>query len=499
MRIYCILLGLFTCSYFAPIHAAELPVAITSSAQQAASPIRLAPNQAVTFKVDLRGNKDGATDYAALQIKAKFNGDTDQMQSLQVKSEDGTVIQQLYIHPSRLRYYMINIRDAVAQARSQEKNTCSITLSYPPSNEASISYEIDSAKCFYSDQKVNTFTNQQMTTPFWKSGIMLGETVFPNQNELPLLASPLENVKLYDALHLESYSRPQDYSITGQSLHLTGDAKKKITPNEVILPATKSAATNRVFPSRHGGYLLSPESTWFQSKQLAIDYSFKLAEWTGPSPDYSPELLPLTMSKLNSNQPIRMVVFGDSITFGANASALSGSSPYQWSWSTLFAQALTEKYETEVELINAALGGTTAEWGEDYAETLVAKLKPDLIILAFGMNGRIPPSEFGRMTQAMIETIRKSNPQAEFILIHSMQPNEAWRELAPHERYGSELQKLEKPGVLFADVWSMHGALLDRKRYFDMTANHVNHPNDFLIRIYAQVIAARLIQFDADN
>ena len=38
----------------------------------------------------------------------------------------------------------------------------------------------------------------------------------------------------------------------------------------------------------------------------------------------------------------------------------------------------------------------------------------------------------------------------------------------------------------------MHHALLKRKLFRDMTGNNVNHPNDFLARVYAQTILAVL-------
>ena len=34
----------------------------------------------------------------------------------------------------------------------------------------------------------------------------------------------------------------------------------------------------------------------------------------------------------------------------------------------------------------------------------------------------------------------------------------------------------------------MHQSILEHKRYRDMTGNNVNHPNDFLARVYAQTI-----------
>ena len=62
--------------------------------------------------------------------------------------------------------------------------------------------------------------------------------------------------------------------------------------------------------------------------------------------------------------------------------------------------------------------------------------------------------------------------------------------------FADELYKLEKKYsfVSVADMTDMHKKLLATgKRYRDMTGNNVNHPNDFLARVYAQVILRTLI------
>jgi len=48
----------------------------------------------------------------------------------------------------------------------------------------------------------------------------------------------------------------------------------------------------------------------------------------------------------------------------------------------------------------------------------------------------------------------------------------------------------ETPGSALADVTAVHSRLLASKRYVDMTGNNVNHPNDFLTRVYAMVVLA---------
>ena len=36
---------------------------------------------------------------------------------------------------------------------------------------------------------------------------------------------------------------------------------------------------------------------------------------------------------------------------------------------------------------------------------------------------------------------------------------------------------------------ALHAETLERKKYWDMTANNINHPNDMLIRMYAQTFS----------
>jgi hypothetical protein len=40
----------------------------------------------------------------------------------------------------------------------------------------------------------------------------------------------------------------------------------------------------------------------------------------------------------------------------------------------------------------------------------------------------------------------------------------------------------------------VHAELLLHKRYIDITGNNVNHPNDFLIRWYFQMVSSLLLE-----
>ncbi|MEF2247094.1 hypothetical protein [Paenibacillus sp. IITD108] len=49
---------------------------------------------------------------------------------------------------------------------------------------------------------------------------------------------------------------------------------------------------------------------------------------------------------------------------------------------------------------------------------------------------------------------------------------------------------MEKQGCVIVNMTRLHTQLLERKKYSDLTGNHINHPNDFLSRLYALAIAA---------
>ena len=93
----------------------------------------------------------------------------------------------------------------------------------------------------------------------------------------------------------------------------------------------------------------------------------------------------------------------------------------------------------------------------------------------------------------MISKIRKVNPSAEIILVTSMFANPLWHNFQVHNEYAKVCASLQTKGVAVADVRAVHERLLKQKRFIDMTGNNVNHPNDFLIRIYAQTILQKLI------
>jgi len=158
----------------------------------------------------------------------------------------------------------------------------------------------------------------------------------------------------------------------------------------------------------------------------------------------------------------------------------------------LVAQALRVRYGAEVDVTNLAEGGQDSTWAVKMADK-PASLNPDLVIVGFGGNDAtrgISAESFAHNIQTVIDAIRSTAPNADFILIATMTANPDWPESKATlcGQYRDALFRLAGPGVAVADEFSMWQDLVMRKKFLDLTANGINHPNDFGHRVYAQVV-----------
>ncbi len=346
-------------------------------------------------------------------------------------------------------------------------------------------------------QKPN-YELKELLAPVWQGSRMVNETVLPTsyggkpaEGNLAFIPSKIISVKNY-ALD-KTYEEGKDYTVDGRTIRLTKGGSIPFFNYEELYHNNPQAKP-RVMETVDGGYLTFSESALFNDKQLAVTYEHS-EPWNGPVPQSAKKILPKSFQTLEKGEPLKLVVFGDSISVGASASGKSARAPWMPRWADLVADELHNRYGSDIDYINPSLGGMIAEWGRNTVNGLVSFEKPDLVILGFGMNDAGRPfstEQFIANTKAMMASIRAQNPDAEFILLMSFQNNPKWRSLAPMIGYLKALKEMEGPGVAVADMWSMHGYLLKHKTYWDMTGNHVNHPNDFLVRVYAQTLLATL-------
>lgn len=238
--------------------------------------------------------------------------------------------------------------------------------------------------------------------------------------------------------------------------------------------------------------LLYRPGRWFHDRNVEITYRRR------GEPKEKLEVhgsLPKTFARLKAGKPITIGISGDSISTGLDASATSKAFPQQPGYPDLVAAQFQVHSFGLVRLVNRAIGGWSVANGVADLDKLLAE-KPDLVIVAYGMNdvGRKDPDWFAKQTKTILDRIRAANPEIEVILVSPMLGNKEWVH-TPREmfaKYRDELKKLTGVGVALADVTAVWELMLKNKHDLDLTGNGLNHPNDFGHRLYAQSILALL-------
>lgn len=258
----------------------------------------------------------------------------------------------------------------------------------------------------------------------------------------------------------------------------------KPTTDPTTVPAGEQAK-----PTRTAIQLM--EGTWYQERQMEVTYEPASRAWQMPAMASSPDKLPRTLGLLKAGKPVRIVLFGDSIAWGGNSSRLQGAWPFQPSFGALVAWQLGQLYKSPITFMNHSRGGGTSAFGLTQVESQVGWFKPDLCILAFGMNDRgdVRRPLYRSNMEQIIDRTRAVSPETEFVFVTSMINNPKQPTgLDPVKFLRDEALKIERPGVAFADMTSAHLAIVAHKDYLDTSGNGANHPNDFLHRVYAQTI-----------
>ena len=344
--------------------------------------------------------------------------------------------------------------------------------------------------------------SSDLLRPFWQGDTVDGESVLfikddkTGEARASVLFPIREVLVVRNSVGDVTYENGKDFVWKAESREIVLPVGSRIvsrTPQELRRPAKtqKYELTHR----DGNGEIFFGGRLEFAEMQTCITYRHAPDLWKSPVPRFDPKMLPRSISRLVSRQPLSIVTLGDSISAGANASAFFDAAPFQPAYPELVRRQLAERFRNPVEMKNLAVGGTDTGWGLAQIDKVV-EAKPNLVILAFGMNdsaGRTPQS-YQEMTKKMIAAIREKLPECEFILVASMLGNRDWVRLK-HEvfpQYRDALKDLVEPGVALADLTSIWSGFLELKQDWDQTGNGVNHPNDFGHRVYAQVITTLL-------
>ncbi len=333
--------------------------------------------------------------------------------------------------------------------------------------------------------------------PVWNSRAIAGDSLFfiRAENEATakasLLVIPESAPVLTSATREIVYENGRDFAWTAgtRAIVLTRDSRIPFKTTAELHPAPGSPNSYDGF--RDGkSHMLYAQGRFFHDLQTVASYT-AAESWTSPKPAPAAQLDRIR-NRLAAREPVKIVVLGDSISTGLNASLTGDAPPRQPGYPDLVAQELEKRFGAMVVLKNLSVIGMGANWGLKQIPAVLAEA-PDLFICAFGMNdasGKIAAEQFTATLRQIVEQLHAARPECDAILVSPMHANSEWNRASPelYPAYAAAMQKLAAPGCAIADVGTIWTALLERKGALDLSGNGLNHPNDFGHRIYADVI-----------
>ncbi len=341
-------------------------------------------------------------------------------------------------------------------------------------------------------------------TPVWDTDTIWDETfmMMKDENgvaEAPFLFPPIEVLQVTSYNGKTVFEKDVDWTVADGKLRLTANSRIHAYTYDELYPIEKPEDADS-FPM-NDRFLLFGEGGFFIDNQIAVRYTCARGGWTGLVPHLADKALPRSFQLLRGDEPINLLFYGDSITYGANCTSCIGMSAPNVCYGKMLHYMMSERYGDHIRYINTAKSGKDTVWAIENIEERVNANDPDLIVLAFGMNdGRKTTEAFEKNIRTIIDKVRAKHPHCEFILVASSLPNAMLTDpKAPfwgNQRFFKErLDAIaaDTDGVVVANIRDMHKYLIEHKRFMDMTSNQVNHPNDFLYRCHAHFLAGMLI------
>lgn len=233
---------------------------------------------------------------------------------------------------------------------------------------------------------------------------------------------------------------------------------------------------------------------------LAVTYTHEDAECIINTPTSKSTTFASLIDKLNAGEDIKIVSTGDSITDGWSASGKNGVKipPYCPQYNVLVEHYIKKAYDVNVTQKNVGVSGSNTNGGVSKLSEICAE-DPDLVIIAFGMNDgcSMHPNDYIANINTMVRTINENCPDACIVVVGTCLPNPefAWSPggapaLKYHIDYIDSLKSAEPnwKNAAHADVTTANIEIYARKVYQDLAGSNSNHPNDYMHRIYAQII-----------
>lgn len=207
---------------------------------------------------------------------------------------------------------------------------------------------------------------------------------------------------------------------------------------------------------------------------------------------------------LTEHGPINIVAFGDSVTHGAVG-------PDEINYDTVYWNRLRKKLNDvrnymPVNVINAGIGGITAEGSVERLERDVFSHNPDLVIVCFGLNDVNGPLEtYISSLEKIFEECNKREIETVFMtpnMLNTYVADDTIEELKGYAAVTAEIQNSGRMdeymscavklaggmNITVCDCYKKWKELSSRQDITLLLANRINHPVKEMHELFAQSI-----------
>lgn len=366
-----------------------------------------------------------------------------------------------------------------------------------------------------------------MSAPYWKGNVMYNELSLPVLYEngevyAKLYYTPTKVFAVKDQKLEKTYEEGKDYVVDKEN-------KKLVIPKGSSIPALYEKADEGENPPEGFAYttgmpnnidlytiwnlgtgnFVYTESAYFYGKYLSVSYAYDVEDLdTSVFAKYDATTLTAVRNKLKNGEEISLVTIGDSITEGCSSTGDNlHVAPNTPCYAKQIKTELERVYGAKVKLTNIGKGGSESKWplsGEGSAALGKAKeAAPDLCIIAYGMNdssSQVSPVAYDDNIRSIIREIKNVSENCEFILVNSFPCNPLYeRDATLFDGYLKKLNKIaaedEGGHIVVADMQKVGKYYMQTKKYCEISSSNVNHPNDFLHRVYAMNIVSTICDY----
>lgn len=366
-----------------------------------------------------------------------------------------------------------------------------------------------------------------MSAPYWKGNVMYNELSLPILYEngevyAKLYYTPTKVFAVKDQKLEKTYEEGKDYVVDKEN-------KKLVIPKGSSIPALYEKADEGENPPEGFAYttgmpnnidlytiwnlgtgnFVYTESAYFYGKYLSVSYAYDVEDLdTSVFAKYDVTTLTAVRNKLKNGEEISLVTIGDSITEGCSSTGDNlHVAPNTPCYAKQIKTELERVYGAKVKLTNIGKGGSESKWplsGEGSAALGKAKeAAPDLCIIAYGMNdssSKVSPVAYDDNIRSIIREIKNVSENCEFILVNSFPCNPLYeRDATLFDGYLKKLNKIaaedEGGHIVVADMQKVGKYYMQTKKYCEISSSNVNHPNDFLHRVYAMNIVSTICDY----